>query len=455
MFFRLIIASLFVLAASGSVFSQVSKEPKLYVKQVLVIVSWGNERPSIGTGSFLLPQMSEFQTVLRMEDVLKEIEASQKQGKEIKNWLSRASEASLKFSALQGAGGPYDKEQFLDSHDRFHNELEEILADRQMERLAQVKNRIQLRNWQGFLGLAYQWEKFGLHLTKKEVEGIEKEASDCRTEISKVCIKKMQKTITNLYKPLRRRQKTIISQPPFDQIVPDLFLAQLRYAKGLKEKIGTTSQERLYQLEKNRPSIYGMDDGRFGSRPSGIYKDFYSRYVFEFLEKKDGGLEVSDQQRKILYEVKGIENEKVKKFRKQWHQSDGSMKASKIKNDGFAKASAELERSVKRILTTEQRKSLKLLFAKQALRKYGQVADLLVGDLGREIELTDQQRDEIREQIDIELKSWDKSLRHWEQHIVGRIRPHLSKKSKKEFNRVFGSKLTYLEPTILQLVGWQ
>jgi len=437
---------------SKSLWAQTSSEgetlriPKIFGIRYSVSVRWEPEEPEVAVQGTTWPRVCDFQNLLKEPEVLLEIETSELQKKKLRKFVREMDEKA------KGWIHPirFDEQKFSIARKEAEAELRKILASRQLRRLNQITNRINFRAIGGYNGLVFAGKGLGFSLSAKEKTDLENTLKEFQKGLQKKFTDRMAQTVSRIYHPLTGRQKKRIKKPSSADLQPDIFLAQLQYCIGLEGEIGTTSSQRFRQLVASRPQFRSIGDGRFTAKSCDQTTFVLSSVTDRSKPSGKNELEISEEQWDELLLVRENYSQKLDECQMAWNRSGGTKADFERLEKGYQQVFSAKEKEIEKLLSGSQQSQARKVFAKLEMAKYGLIADLLVGDLGRDLEVSDQQREQIRRTVKKELKAWKKLAFQWEFELEKRANKVLSVETKKQLKKKFGPKITYLTPGLSQ-----
>lgn len=419
---------------------------KIFACRYSAAVRWETEKPTATIHAALWPRVCNYQNLLKEPEVLKEIEVNRQQKRSLKKFVMKVEGIARSWVHPRR----FDEQKFYVTKEDSESELATILVDRQLRRLENIKNRMNLRAIGGYSGLAFASQGIGILLSAKEKEDLENTVAKVRDEFRSKYQVRMKKTISKIYQPLKSSQTERIRKVFPGDVLPDIFIAQLRYAITLDKEIGMSSPQRFRQLVSSRPRFQSIGDGRFTVKPFEKKTFILSLVTDGMTQERSRELTLSDLQWEELLKIRKNCSKQMDRCYETWNQSEGTKADLAKMEHGYQDAHEAKEKAITELLNSVQRNQAKRFFIKRELQKFGQIADLLVGDLGRELEISDQQRNQVRRAIKMELNEWKKLALKWESELEDRMNKVLSAQTRKLLKKKLGPKISYLTPGLSQ-----
>jgi hypothetical protein len=147
--------------------------------------------------------------------------------------------------------------------------------------------------------------------------------------------------------------------------------------------------------------------------------------------------------------VKLLQNERDRKL-----ELNG--KISHQENEIYVEEMTNLANSklkfLEEVLSPSQLEKVRQLYSASLLSRYGLVCCIACGELGESIELSDVQRNSIREKCRSEIKRLEGKLLFWDQEMFSSVRSILDADLKTKFDKVFGPPMKHVIPTLRMMV---
>lgn len=394
-----------------------------------------------------LINVHDYMLLLGDDEIYKELELSKSQIRKLESLHKRMLQSSeeARFSMI---GRDPTKEEIENLHlirEYFQQELNNILLEFQFERLEQIAHRLLLRT-KGLVSYFSKETKLVKSLDlKSEFETLASKAGFSET----YCEDAFLEIIDFLDKDERQAIQAFREQflPRIDDL--DLFLAQLQIALNLEEEIGVNSISNFGSLIDNTPDISISVNGR----QSILRRSYYLLPVISRCVNGQENLELTPETQVIskkLYDEYMTEREQRNNEWAAFNEEDHSYKEKVLNARSLAKKREErLEEFYDdffETLTPAERAGFRSSIAKELHPRYGIIAVLLQGDLGRSIELSPKDKNEVRMRVERVIGNTEEKLKKLENDFLDLVINALSPEEKAEIEEKLGHPLIYIKP---------
>jgi hypothetical protein len=313
--------------------------------------------------------------------------------------------------------------------------------------LAEVEQRIALR----LMGWEMYWQTFAgqqaLSLSADEQQALREQqgkwAAESPPELQKLRDALQEAICQPLTAEQRERLQERRAQLRLDHQDLDLELAQIHMALDSPTRTGR-SAGRFAQMQQGVPTYQLLPDGRFvGRRTDG--QSYVTHWVLHVQP-----LELSPEQSAAIEllreEHQAFQAEMLERLQ---DLADPLTDRERFQQTTAARLEDEhrrCERAVRQILTAPQWAELTGHLHDEWLPRFGWVAALLDGDLGRELDLTPAQVDQIRSAAQRASESVQRRLAEWEERYLASFRRCLAEENRQQLERALGQPLVYVRP---------
>ncbi len=424
-------------------------------------VIWNGNQPRLRSMEFARVNTSMFRSTLEQDEFKQEIGLNEKQQTELDKLVELMQTESIRLGAEWTDRHPTkaQKNELRKIQTSIQNSLNEILLPFQITRIDEIKNRLEIRSGglQQFLAGS---QIAGMDISLKEIQTIDRVFTEVAKQIKLESVTVFNKSIENILSPLGMSQREqfdeVREQTKFLIQDFDIHVAQLKYGLAIKDDfgIGSTEDKLFEALLDQSPTFMITFDGSFKAIQTGNTDPIkVPEFIKTLALAPENALAITDEQRSEM--VVATDDYRAAVKRQQAIRGRGVVTDSIQKefNRALGLEAEKLNKKYEDVLLPHQLGAVRLLFSKALVPKYGLVANLLAGDLGRDLELSKKQKDKIRTVSQSELEKLEKKLVKWDRQLFDDVRKGLTDDNRKLFDAAIGDPLQHIIPTINALIS--
>lgn len=438
----------------------------LFRTETIRVIVWENDDPRLAAFVSTIPNLCKYDLLLNEAEIVKELEPSESQSDRLALLMDRILLNKNRLQARSLLADDYKEEvEILKLKKLVEKELAEILLPFQFQRLGEIENRLIIRNLGIGKFLLLKSKNFGIDLSESEKRNIQdvvgKFASDFETQ-SKV---EMEISLENLKKPLTVTQREEFERLHQSQSLSkdlDIYLAQLRYLNEQEEflDIGEFDSRHFENLMEFAPEFQISFDGRFRAVKPGVDQIRIPSFIQRVAQSDENALEFSALQKSEIsqgFESYWKEVKQHQSVQSEQIQSTGveSETENKLFNEKMHASAEKLNKKCLNILNPAQSQIVRSLHSRELLIRYGVVANLIFGDLGRALKVDKEQNKKLREACYSETERLEQNLLKLDREIVEAVKKKLLPTNRDKFETAVGKELKNVIPTYRMLFSYK
>ena len=454
------LAAVFVLAG---VQDSEEQKPKPYRNVNLRVIRWEGGQPELRTLQMKRINVCEFEFLLNEAEIRKELESSPEQESKLVDLLKRVlrenNRLQAKWSRNRGIPDASDLRALEETRGEFQTELDNILLPFQAERLVEIRLRLAIRETGILDFIKLQRNEFSLSTV--EESDLNAAANTLIKDIRSKGSGLVSQSITNLLAPLSASQRKIVEERIEQDLIffdLDIYLAQLGYlAKHPSYEIGESTDKRFDNMVEFAPSFRITFDGRFRAMKPGLDRTLIPNFVDSLKDLPENPLDISTAQQRGFGEARTKYWARVRELQSErGEQTVARGRVTERQNNAFVaamdSAAEKLNNRYDSILNFRQEQIVRSLQAKTMLPRFGLVANLLRGDLGKEVRITDGQKEKIEKLCKSEIERLNKLLLGWDEEMMSVVKKKMSPENRQTFSTAIGKRLEHVVPTYRMIV---
>lgn len=432
------------------------KEPEpLYSSVSMRYISWKGGEPQLIHATISEANISNLKRILAEDEIRKELEIVEKQDAQLDNllnWIDDEADKFVKYSK-RGILPVKHVSELVASRTEAKKRISDILMPFQNARLDEIKNRLLIRNFGVIRYLKLQSKRStptNVDVSDEEFRSIEDQLAVLMSEIDQEATSILKDSVDELIGVLNTKQSQVVQFEIDGGLVLlnlDLFRSQLQYALETSFEYGASDDELFSNLVDFRPSFSVRFDGNFVAKKSGGDAIILPRFVKSLSDNGENPLNLSDEQTELLGRERGRYRAIVKEQQTIRGQGRVTETVQTRFNEALMAAAKDYNLEFEIILGENQLKLLKELFARSLKRRFGLPCELLGGDLGRRIKLTERQREKIRSVFDSQVREFSEKLLKWDEDVINVVKSNLTKENLQQFNADIGPRLKHVIPS--------
>lgn len=420
-------------------------------------------------GAISMMDYVPFGSLLLHDEVQKEIELSDSQSKEVARLSKKQATKFVQTIREQFPDAPHDPM----SHgvcEAYYEEslakLNEILLPPQFDRLEQIHNQLVIRST-GFIPFLITFaDERELPIDLEKQEEVKQFVRTFREEGIPKLQKKCTREFDRLYDVLTRKQKRqldeVLSRRNMPELGPDITLAQLKFALTMENDFSSIKSDWSDQSEyfAKIPSFSSLFDGTFaGTQQMPDQASFWigefegiARTTTDVLPVPEADLEAMKE---FYVEFRHEEQVDSANHEMQMETQPGYQTKTAYL-DYFKRYAARREKFATEffeLLSPVGKQVFLDFYAKRSDVRYGVFASLLNGPLGTEIELTAEQKEQLRKQIEKVISNLESEFREAEAEFQDSIFKITGKELEKKYREAVGPPMKHISPTFLMLTA--
>lgn len=449
----------------------VNTKDLMFREQTIVQVVWNDSgKLALSSRTFYNVELSRHATLIHQPEIQKELELTDSQIRDIDQLFDQAykSSAKLREKYPKLLSDPISWPAYQQLYDQNNQRMSEILIPAQQERLDQIFLRIEWRK-NGVAEFFREYaESLEMNLGDRQVENLKQIIRQFQANKVAELTARCEKRYAEVFEVLDRRQRQVLDEYQAQQTAQttvDIIAAQLQYALDLEEMDwNNESLEAASDFLAKTPEFRMYQDGRFETLPEAssiasywalkLSNDFSAEPFSvarpgrlpidpvdlaavqqihqEFTEQRD---DEHKEYREAIRGVTDFERQAISKA----YQDRRKMRVEKLLDSFFSSLSPESDRN------------LTGFFVRESSRNYGPVAMILVGPLGVQLEVSDQQKEAIRKATEKALSEIGNELAEAEEELLKDVNGVIGPENEKKLNEALGPRLQHVKPNLTVL----
>jgi hypothetical protein len=446
-------------------FFQEPQEIKPYRPVVIRAITWKKGKPALSRLEILKVNLCEYDFLLREKEVRQELEIVAVQAQQLDDILYELSRLSNRIRIQWHGRRPSSNDKELlklnDYRAEIATNLEEVLLPDQYERLREIQHRLLMRNVGVVKFLENMGPSIGLEKPGKAIVAVNVALKEIASEIQDELGNEVEESTDKILKPLTFAQRQRLDEFLDGKNTPrdlDIYLAQLKYLDNNKFEIGISTEALFEQMLDSVPFFRISFDGRFLAQGAGNNPIQLPQLILELSEGGANPLELTEVQRQVLADAHAEYWSNVRSLqavRREQSRETGIVteRQNEDYNLQMQHVAENLCAACDGMLNHEQRKLVRIVCSSDLLPKYGLVANILRGDLGRDLDLTDSQRKEMKSILESEIQRIEDRLLYWDERIVEAAEGALDAEERENFAAAIGQRMAHVVPTLRMLVA--